>query len=132
MTYDENRLILLNELFEKIGLKIDADSFEKFEGMVIQRETLLDKKNVKKMIEMIPKLKNIFHSDALSCLHSNSTKKQKTPGVCMLRQILKTTKLNLTPKVKSAGYDKNTGKKLVIRYYVIVKETNLVSELLEK
>ena len=70
---------------------------------------------------MISHLKKKYSSNTFTCLHLNSFKKQKFPGINMFRQILKANGYNLNPQVESNGYCPLTGKKNVIRSFVIAK-----------
>ena len=54
-------------------------------------------------------------------VYLNSLEKQKQPGVCMLRQILKANNFKMIPKIYNLGYNKTNGKKLVKRTYYINK-----------
>lgn len=112
-----NKQMLLKELLNIVN--VDFTNVEDLLNVNIEREILVDKKAIAKMHEMIPKLKNEYHSDMFSCLHDNSLQKQRFPGVCMVRQMLKANDLALRPRVVSAGYEKKTGKKIMKRSYII-------------
>ena len=71
---------------------------------------------------MINDLKDEFSSNFLTCLHSNSNNKQKFPGINMFRQILKENNFDMKPNVYSNGYCKITGKKNVIRSFIIINK----------
>jgi hypothetical protein len=86
----------------------------------IVRDVLVDRKNVSRLVKMRKEIRRYFHSDMLSCLHMNSTEKQKNPGICMVRQLLKTISVKMVPRCLSIGYDKRSGKKLVKRYYILI------------
>lgn len=88
-------------------------------GLCIDRDTLLDPSLTAKLVQHRDALKQAYHTSALSCLHQNSTQKQRAPGVCLVRQLLKANGLRLAPRVQSMGYDKATGKKRVRRYYEV-------------
>ena len=90
-------------------------------GLCIDRDTLLDASLTAKLVQHRDALKQAYHTSALSCLHQNSTQKQRAPGVCLVRQLLKANGLRLAPRVQSMGYDKATGKKRVRRYYEVVE-----------
>jgi len=109
--------LLLKDLLNRIGIEFNV--LQELIGIVIERDDLVSSKNIERMYELVPKLKNEYHSDMFSCLHGNSLQKQRYPGVCMVRQMLKANGLLLKPKVVSMGYDKKTSKKLLRRIYVI-------------
>ena len=113
---------LLKQLLSVININFNKK--EEIYYHIIQRDVLLNKETVKKLMKKKKMLKSIYHSDMLTCLHSNSEEKQRFPGVCMLRQLLKTNNMHLRPKVESIGYDTGTGKKLTKRYYIIIPVTN--------
>ena len=114
----DNRLLLIKLL--KI-ININIDSIDQIDHLQIDREILKDKKVIEKYYDLIPELKKIYNSDMFSCLHKNSLEKQKQPGVCMLRQILKANNFKMIPKIYNLGYNKNNGKKIVKRTYYINK-----------
>lgn len=111
--------LLLKELLEP--LHIFFTEIDELIGITIERDILLQENIIKTYHEMIPKLKNEYHSDMLSCLHQNSLDKQKFPAICMLRQILKTNGLQMKSMVTSMGYNKTNGKKITRRYFIIQK-----------
>lgn len=94
-------------------------------GLCIDRDTLLDPLLIDKLVQQREALKQAYHTSALSCLHQNSTQKQRAPGVCLVRQLIKANGLRLAPRVQSMGYDKATGKKLVRRYYEVVEASTI-------
>ena len=110
-----------NELMHKVLSRINVH-FKEVKDLhyqIIPRDVLLEKKVVESLLSMRNLLKSHYHSDMLSCLHSNSDKKQRFPAVCMVRQLLRANGMSMRPKLESMGYDRKTGKKLVKRYYVI-------------
>ena len=60
-----------------------------------------------------------YKTGKLTSLHKNNLIKQKFPAINMLRQLLKCNNLLLKPLIKSNGYDKITGRKNTIRYFII-------------
>ena len=102
-------------------LNINITTLDQLDNLEIDREILKDPKTIEKYYSMIPSLKKIYNSDMFSCLHKNCLEKQKQPGVCMLRQILKANNFKMTPKIYNLGYNKNNGKKIVKRTYYINK-----------
>ena len=103
-------------------VKVDAqpDDLTDVHGLCIDRDTLLDPTLIDKLVQQREALKQAYHTSALSCLHRNSTQKQRAPGVCLVRQLAKANGLRLAPRVQSMGYDKATGKKQVRRFYEVV------------
>lgn len=120
--------ILLKELLKLIN--INVNKIEQCIGTIIKYETLRTPEIIEKYNELIPKLKEVYKSSSLNCLHNNKNSKQKFPAVNTLRQILKCNNLQLQPKILCKGYNKTNGKKIIERYYIInqvnSKEENLV------
>ena len=110
---------LLLELFKIIG--IEEKNKKQLIGYYFHRDILLNKDVIKKYLLMVDILKKIYPSCKLTCLHSNSTSKQKFIAVNMLRQISRENNLDLEPIAKSNGYNPITKKKLVNRYYLVRK-----------
>ena len=103
-------------------LKFHTDRLEDLTNLTFPRETLIQKDNKEKLLELIPQLKEVYNSSYLTCLHDNSIYKQKFPAVNLVRQVLKCHHLALTPKIMSNGYEKTTGKKKVSRIFKIEKQ----------
>ena len=102
-------------------LNYNVKEMKDLEDIVIQREKLLEKNTEKKILELVPELKEVYNSSYLTCLHDNSIFKQKFPAINLIRQVLKCNYLALTPKIVSCGYEKLTGRKIVSRIFVIDK-----------
>lgn len=102
-------------------LNFNVKEMKDLEDIVIQRERLLEKNTEKKILELVPELKEVYNSSYLTCLHDNSIFKQKFPAINLIRQVLKCNHLSLTPKIVSCGYEKLTGRKIVSRIFVIDK-----------
>ena len=111
---------LLLQIFKL--LKFHTDRLEDLTNLTFPRETLIQKDNKEKLLELIPQLKEVYNSSYLTCLHDNSIYKQKFPAVNLVRQVLKCHHLALTPKIMSNGYEKTTGKKKVSRIFKIEKQ----------
>ena len=103
-------------------LKFHTDTMEDLTNLTFPRETLIQKENKEKLLELIPELKKVYNSSYLTCLHDNSIYKQKFPAINLVRQVLKCHHLSLTPKIMSNGYEKTTGKKRVSRIFKIEKQ----------
>jgi hypothetical protein len=116
----KKQLALLLEMFTL--LKYEVDSIADLYNLTIQRDTLLQKNNKEKIMDLIPQLKLVYKSSYLNCLHDNSIYKQKFPAINLVRQVLKCHHLALTPKIVSNGYEKVTGKKRVNRIFIIQKQ----------
>ena len=122
ITNDQVKLEFLRRFFLKklmASIEIDFQQLDDLYGVEFLRDVLLSSKVIGELLKLKEPLKSVYHSDMLSCLHNNSQSKQRFPAICMIRQILKAQQLKLSPRVKSKGYDKLTGKKEVIRYFVI-------------
>ena len=116
----EKQIKLLIQIFKLLSFHVDT--LEDLTNLTFPRETLLQKDNQKKLLNLIPQLKLVYNSSYLNCLHDNSIFKQKFPGVNLVRQVLKCHHLALTPKIISNGYEKATGKKKVSRIFKIEKK----------
>lgn len=60
-----------------------------------------------------------YSSAKLSCMHANGADKQKTPGVCLVRQLLKANGFRMVSQTESLGYE-GSGRKIVRRWYLVV------------
>lgn len=116
----KKQIELLLKIFKL--LKFHTDILEDLTNLTFPRETLIQKENKEKLLELIPELKEVYNSSYLTCLHDNSIYKQKFPAVNLVRQVLKCHHLALTPKIISNGYEKTTGKKKVSRIFKIEKQ----------
>lgn len=114
-----------SELLRKVLNRVNIvfSTLPDLHNQIISRDVLLDKKVIESLLGLRSALKSHYHSDMLSCLHANSAQKQRHPAVCMVRQLLRANGMRLTPRIESMGYDRNTGKKLVKRFYVITPMT---------
>lgn len=115
----ENNFDILKQLLKIINVNIS--SISDIENKEIDRDILKNKEVINQYYFLIPELKKTYNSDMFTCLHKNSLIKQKQPGVCMLRQILKANNFRMIPKIYNLGYNKNTGKKIVKRTYMLEK-----------
>lgn len=109
-----------NILFDLLKLiNINISNPLELNNLTIDR-TLLIKSDLNNSISGLQdRMKGLFHSSYLTCLHSNSQLKQKYPFINLLRQILKCLGYSMTPKVINLGYDKKTGRKLTKRFFTI-------------
>ena len=74
------------------------------------------------VLENIPELKKLFSSSYLTSLQSSATKTQKWPLINLIRQILRSSGYNLTPKRLCDGYTSG-GVKKYRRIFIIEKQT---------
>ena len=86
----------------------------------IDRDTLLDSTIVNTLLTRKPALKQAYSTAKLSCLHANGADKQKTPGVCLIRQLLKANGFRMVPQIESMGYGGEGCRKVVRRWYLVV------------
>ena len=87
----------------------------------IDSNTLKDPSLITQLYKSIPDFKKNYNSNSLTCLHKNSLDKQKFPAVNFIRQILKCHNYKFQGYYIAQGYNKQTGKKILKRYYKIVK-----------
>ena len=85
----------------------------------IDRDTLLDQVVVQALLRHKTSLKTGYSTAKWSCLHANGADKQKTPGVCLVRQLLKANGFRMEPQTESMGYS-GSGRKIVRRWYLVV------------
>tara|TARA_B110000211_G_scaffold218869_1_gene264086 strand:- start:693 stop:1130 length:438 start_codon:yes stop_codon:yes gene_type:complete len=110
------KLEILKDLFNVLQIKIES----KFDliNIELDRDYLLEDPFYSYAINYKKILKKIYKSCKYNCLHSNSETKQKFPSINLMRQVLKSNQLQLTPYYRSLGYDNNK-KKIVQRYFII-------------
>ena len=90
-------------------------------GMLIPREVLLSINTYEKIKPEIDKIKKIFSSSSLTCLHQKAVENQKWPLLNLVRQILRACQYQMNPIRKSDGYTKD-GKKKYKRFFLIKKQ----------
>jgi hypothetical protein len=118
--HESRRILLLKKMMAVLHIQFVKVS--ELNYCSISRDLLLDNNTVLKLQGLKELLKLEYHSDMLTCLHENSLQKQKNPGICMVRQILKTHGLFLKPVSVFIGYDRRNGKKVTKRYFNILPE----------
>ena len=101
--------------------KIPFDNEQQLEGMLIPREVLLSINTYEKIKPEIDKIKKIFSSSSLTCLHQKAVENQKWPLLNLVRQILRACQYQMNPIRKSDGYTKD-GKKKYKRFFLIKKQ----------
>ena len=110
---------LFNDIFKIFN--IDCNNEEDLLNITLDMDILKDYKIIDKLILLIPKYKKSYNSNFLTCLHSNSSEKQKLPAINFIRQLLKCNKYKLKGYYICQGYNKATGKKNLKRLYKITK-----------
>lgn len=115
---EEDFTILIKQILNKCNVVFD--NFNTLDGLVIPRDIFLKDEILKTLGEEIERMKKIFSSSNMTCLHKNAKDKQKFPILNLVRQILKSLKYNMEPIRKSAGYTKER-KKIFVRYFKITK-----------
>jgi hypothetical protein len=107
-------------IIETIGYKINnPENPESYVGLLIDRERINQGHFLDEIREYIPILKNKYSSHSLTSLQSNAEEKQQYPNLNLLRQILKCNGFRLKSVIRSGGYSKTTGQKIVYREYRI-------------
>ena len=112
---DNNEKIIL--FLNKCGIIIS--NIDLLNGLLIERDILLNDERYNNIIENIPELKTYNSSSVLTSLQSNAKDNQKWPLINIVRQLLKTIRYNMKPIRKSDGYLNN--KKKYKRYFLIEK-----------
>ena len=111
----------LQEICKTINYPCSTES-QLFE-LLIDRDVLLSVDIEEKLTQLVAKLKSKYKTDGLNCLHKNRNKKQKFPGINLIRQIFKCNGYHLKPFFYSAGYNKANGQKIVKRNFKVVRLT---------
>jgi hypothetical protein len=107
------------DFLNKAGMQ--CEKFEDLDGLQMPRDNLLNMSNYEKAKENIPALKKLFSSSYLTSLQSSATKTQKWPLINLIRQILRSSGYNLTPKRLCDGYTSG-GVKKYRRIFIIEKQ----------
>ena len=113
----ENEQLVINFL-NKCSIKFD--NFNQLDGMMIPRETLLNKDIYEQVKDEIKTMKVLYSSGSLTSLQKNAGTNQKWPLLNLVRQILRSNNYIMIPQRTANGYTK-TGKKKYLRYFVIKK-----------
>ena len=92
-------------------------------GLMIQREKLLDDITYDKIKMNIPKLKQFFSSSYMTALQSHADTHQKWPLLNLIRQLLRYYDYKLEPKRICDGYTSD-GKKKYKRMFIVEKMKN--------
>jgi hypothetical protein len=118
-TQNSTSLEIFKDIFDifEIPILTEEDLF----NVIIDFDTLKHPDTITRLYNLIPKYKEKYHTNLLTCLHKNSTDKQKLPAINFIRQILKCNKYKLKGYYISQGYDKSNGKKRLKRLYKIIR-----------
>lgn len=116
----ENKDNLLLNFLNECGFQ--CSNINMIDGMHIPRELLIDKQKYIEVHEHISLLKNLYSSSSLTSLHANAISTQKWPLLNLVRQILRSSGYEVTPKRLCDGYTKD-GKKKYKRIFIINKKT---------
>ena len=108
----------LKNIFKIAGLPFEE--LEDINGLVIERDILLNDTKYESVKLKIPELKKYLSSSCLTSLQKDANKKQKWPLLNLVRQILKIYYFKMEPIRKSNGYTKE-GKKLYKRLFLLKK-----------
>ena len=127
---DDKRHESIKNLLNILGYKVN--NLIDIENLSLDHSQLRSKEIKDKFYKLIPEMKELYDSHLLTCLHSNSNKKQKFPAVNMIRQILKYNGYKLTPKIISKGYNPFTKHKIIERFYIINKFETKNNNLIKK
>ena len=118
----------IKEIFITAGLPFQE--LEEINGIIIERDILLNDQKYDSVKTKIPDLKKYLSSSCLTSLQRDANKKQKWPLLNLVRQILKIYFFKMEPIRKSNGYTKE-GKKLYKRFFLI-KKIEKTQDIVEK
>jgi hypothetical protein len=107
------------KILNKAGIHFNHE--DEINGILIERELLLNDEKYDEIKKEIPELKKMYSSSSLTCLHKDADKNQKFPLLNLVRQILNVFGYHLTPIRKSDGYTLDGVKKFK-RFFHIEKK----------
>ena len=116
-----------HELIAFISAALNIHEHELKEGLIIQRDTLIDPAKYEKLKPHIVLLKKIFSSKTMTSMHTTAEITQKWPCLNLVRQVLKRMGYDIKPERKCAGRDES-GKKLFDRFFIIHKRENIINK----
>ena len=119
----------IKNIFKIAGLPFEE--LEDINGLVIERDILLNDAKYESVKLKIPELKKYLSSSCLTSLQKDANKKQKWPLLNLVRQILKIYYFKMEPIRKSNGYTKE-GKKLYKRLFLLKKIEKVNTDNLQK
>ena len=99
---------------------VNVESLDDLDGIIIERDVLLDKELYEKTKENIDIFKKYFSSSSMTCLHKNATSQQQWPLLNLIRQLLKASDFSMVPFRKADGYNEHK-KKRFKRFFKIQK-----------
>ena len=102
-------------------LLIDCDSVGSLEGRLIPRDVFMNQDDFKRMEPIVAVLKKYLSSSTLTALQSDAGKVQRWPVLNLIRQVLRTFRLNMEPVRKSDGRTPE-GKKKFKRFFLITSQ----------
>ena len=116
---DKNKR-LITKMFK--FFEIELNEINDLIGIEIERDILLTNEAVTFLKSLQDEIKECgYKSGVLTSLFKNNVTNQRWPALNTMRQILKCNKLKMQPVTKSNGYNKVTGKKNILRSFIIVK-----------
>ena len=98
------------EILNKCSINIT--NIDNLDGVLIERDLLLNNERYNEIQKYIPELKKVFSSSCMTALQSNALSNQKWPLINFVRQILKNINYKLTPVRKCDGYTKDNKKNI--------------------
>lgn len=116
-----------HELIAFISAALNIHEHELKEGLIIQRDTLLDPVKYENLKPHIVSLKKIFSSKNMTSMHTTAEITQKWPCLNLVRQVLKRMGYDIKPERKCAGRDES-GKKLFDRFFIIHKREKIINK----
>lgn len=116
-----------HELIAFICAALNIHEHELKEGLIIQRDMLIDPVKYEKLKPHIVSLKKIFSSKTMTSMHATAELTQKWPCLNLVRQVLKRMGYDIKPERKCAGRDE-FGNKRFDRFFIIHKRENIVNK----
>ena len=123
-----NKQKITQDLLKKMLLffNINFVNIKDLINIELERNSFLTPEVVEHFQKFKNEFKNLgYKTGKLTSLHKNNLVKQKFPAINMLRQLLKCNNLLLKPLIKSNGYDKISGRKNTIRYFIIKEKESI-------
>ncbi len=112
------------------GVGLITSSTSDLDGVVIDRETLVEPQRYEMAKVYLPKLRSVFSSSYLTSLQDSASKDQKWPLINLVRQMLKHCGFKLHPKRVCNGYTKS-GKKSFRRVFIVHKIMIIENDVLK-
>ena len=115
------------EILNKCSINIT--NIDNLDGVLIERDLLLNNERYNEIQKYIPELKKVFSSSCMTALQSNALSNQKWPLINFVRQILKNINYKLTPVRKCDGYTKDNKKKY--KRFFLIEKYKIIDKLSE-